>query len=323
MTDGPLLVTGGTGMLGRALRPLCPEAVFVSSRECDLRERRDVVKLFRDVRPSQVIHLAARVGGVKANAEGNVELLESNAAIDTAVLGVAGEYRVQRLIAVLSSCAFPLYDDRPSTESDLHAALPYRGNLGYGFAKRLLDVHVRLAARDKGLSWSTLAPVTMYGPHDRFDPETGHVIGALFHRCRHAKLTGRPLTVWGSGEAIRQFVFVNDVARLLVGMLAHEAMPDTVIVAPDEGMTIRGLVEAVARAMEYEGRIWYDTSQPEGVRVKRLQSERFQNTFPAFAFTKLEDGLQETARWFFSTTRQAAPPHPVAARASSNERGTC
>jgi GDP-L-fucose synthase len=300
MTDGPLLVTGGTGLLGHALRPLCPDAVFVSSHECDLRERGEVVKLFRDVRPSQVVHLAARVGGVKVNAERNVELFESNAAINAAVLSVARECRVRRLIAVLSSCAFSLYDRRPSNESDLHAELPYRGNLGYGFTKRLLDVHVRLVAQDKGLPWTSIAPVTMYGPHDHFDPEAGHVVGALFQRCWQAKQIGRALTVWGSGDAIRQFVFVNDIARLLVVMLAHESSSDTVIVAPDSGMTIRALAEAVARAMQYEGPIHYDASEPEGVRVKRLQSERFQKAFPTFAFTRLEDGLQETARWFLS-----------------------
>jgi GDP-L-fucose synthase len=312
MTGGPLLVTGGTGLLGHALRPLCPDAVFVSSHECDLRERRDVVKLFQDVRPSQVVHLAARVGGVKANAERNVELLESNAAINAAVLSVARECRVRRLIAVLSSCAFSLYEERPSTESDLHAELPYQANLGYGFAKRLLDVHVRLVAQDKGLSWTSIAPVTMYGPHDHFDPEAGHVIGALFQRCWHAKQTGQALTVWGSGEAVRQFVFVSDIARLLVAMLAHEPIAETVIVAPDGGLTIRALAEAVARAMQYEGPIRYDTSQPEGVRVKRLHSERFQKAFPTFTFTRLEDGLQETVRWFLSTKRKADMPSLVA-----------
>lgn len=312
MTDGPLLVTGGTGLLGHALRPLCPDAVFVSSRECDLRERREVVKLFQDVRPSQVVHLAARVGGVKANAERNVELLESNAAINAAVLSVARECGVRRLIAVLSSCAFPLYDNRPSTEADLHAELPYQANLGYAFSKRLLDVHVRLVARDKGLWWSTIAPVTMYGPYDHFDPDAGHVIGALLHRCWRAKETGQALTVWGSGEAIRQFVFVNDIARLLVGMLEHKLDPETVIIAPDAGMTIRSLAEAVAQAMQYEGPIHYDTSQPEGVRVKRLQSGRFQKAFSTFAFTTLEDGLKETARWYLSTKRKADMPSLVA-----------
>lgn len=312
MTDGPLLVTGGTGLLGHALRPLCPNAVFVSSRDCDLRERRDVVKLFHDVRPSRVIHLAARVGGVKANAERNVELLESNSAINTAVLSVAREGCVRRLIAVLSSCAFPLYDEHPSTESDLHVGLPYQANLGYAFAKRLLDIHVRLVAQDKGLAWTSIAPVTMYGPHDHFDPEAGHVIGGLFQRCWHAKQTGQALTVWGSGEAVRQFVFVNDIARLLVGMLAHEPISETVIVAPDGGLTIRALAEAVTRAMQYEGPICYDTSQPEGVRVKRLHSERFQKAFPTFTFTRIEDGLQETARWFLSMQHKTDMPSLVA-----------
>jgi GDP-L-fucose synthase len=305
MTGGPLLVTGGTGLLGRALRALCPTGVFVSSRDCDLRDRRQVESLFRRVRPSQVIHLAAHVGGVKANAQWNADLFESNVEINTTVLSVARELRVHRLIAVLSSCAFPVYHDRPSTESDLHVDLPYRGNLGYAFAKRLLDVHVRLVAEEDGFAWTTIVPATMYGPHDNFDPDTGHVIGALFYRCWLAEQTGSPMIVWGSGQAMRQFVFVRDVARLLVLMLGQEAGPETVIVSPDAGITIRVLAESVAHALKYQRPIRYDTSQPEGIRIKRLRSRHFEQSFPNFTFTTLEEGLDETARWFLSTKHNA------------------
>ena len=288
-------------MLGRAVRRLRPDAVFISSQECDLRDRGQVVSLFDRVRPAEVIHLAARVGGVKANARWNVELLESNVQINASVLSVARQCRVQRLIAMLSTCAFPLYDDRPSTEADLHAQAPYQANLGYAFAKRYLDVHVRLVAQEEGVSWSTLTPVTMYGLHDNVDLENGHVIGSLLHRCWLAKRNGGALMVWGSGEAVRQFVYVDDVARLIISMLGQQSKADTVIVAPDEGLTIRSLAGAVARAMQFEGPIHFDTGQPEGVRIKRLKSRRFDQVFPEFAFTSLEEGLTTTARWFLST----------------------
>ena len=288
-------------MLGRAVRRLRPDAVFVSSQECDLRDPGQVINLFDRVRPAEVIHLAARVGGVKANAQWNVELLESNVQINASVLSVARQCRVRRLIAILSSCAFPLYDERSSTEADLHAQVPYQANLGYAFAKRYLDVHVRLVAKEEGMAWSTLAPVTMYGPHDNVDLEKGHVIGSLIHRCWLAKRNGGALTVWGSGEAVRQFVFVDDVARLIISMLGQPSNSDTVIVAPDEGLSIRSLAEAIARAMQFQGPIHFDTSQPEGVRIKRLESRRFEQAFPRFAFTSLEDGLTTAARWFVST----------------------
>lgn len=304
MIHGPLLVTGGSGMLGRALRRLCPDAVFISSHECDLRDRGQVVRLFDRIRPTQVIHLAARVGGVKANTRWNVDLFESNIQINATVLSVARQCRISQLIAVLSSCAFPLYENRASTESDLHGDVPYVGNYGYAIAKRYLDLHLRLVAKEEGWSWSSITPVTMYGPHDNVDLENGHVIGSLMHRCWLAKRDGGELTVWGTGQAVRQFVFVDDVARLLLLMCDQAATSETVIVAADRGITIQSLAQSVARAMEFEGTIRFDTSQPEGVRIKRVESSRFGQVFPEFAFTPLTEGLQATARWFVSTRHQ-------------------
>lgn len=291
-------------MLGRALRRLCPNAVFISSHECDLRDRGQVIRLFDRIRPTQIIHLAARLGGVKANAQWNVDLFESNLQINATVLSVARQCRIPRLIAVLSSCAFPLFDHRPSTESDLHAESPYAGNFGYAVAKRYLDLHVRLVAQEENLLWSSLTPVTMYGPHDNVDLDTGHVIGSLVHRCWLAKRDESELTVWGSGQAIRQFVYVDDIARLLLLTLDRDSTAETVIVAPDHGITIYSLAQSVARAMDYKGPIRFDTSQPEGVRVKRLQSGRFKQVFPGFSFTPFMEGLHATVDWFLSTQHQ-------------------
>lgn len=295
---GPLLVTGGTGLLGSAIRRIRPDAVFLSRVDGDLRERSVVRRLFEQIRPAQILHLAGLVGGVKANATHNNQFLEDNALLNTAVLGAARTLRVPKLVAMLSSCAFPLFPDRATTEKDLQSELPYGGNAGYGSAKRLLDLHVRLAAREEGLCWTTLTPVTMYGPHDSFDPERGHVVGSLIRRCWEAHTKGTPYVVWGSGLAVRQFVFVDDVARLALEAVAVDLPPETTIVAPDAGVTIRTLAETIAQAMGYEGPILFDRSQPEGVLVKRLQSETLIQRFPAYWFTPLQVGIEATVRWF-------------------------
>ncbi len=295
---GPLLVTGGTGLLGSAIRRIRPDAVFLSRVDGDLRERSVVRRLFEQIRPAQILHLAGLVGGVKANATHNNQFLEDNALLNTAVLGAARTLRVPKLVAMLSSCAFPLFPDRATTEKDLQSELPYGGNAGYGSAKRLLDLHVRLAAREEGLCWTTLTPVTMYGPHDSFDPERGHVVGSLIRRCWEAHTKGTPYVVWGSGLAVRQFVFVDDVARLALEAVAVDLPPETTIVAPDAGVTIRTLAETIAQAMGYEGPILFDRSQPEGVLVKRLQSETLIRRFPAYWFTPLQVGIEATVRWF-------------------------
>ncbi|MEW6246956.1 MAG: NAD-dependent epimerase/dehydratase family protein [Nitrospirota bacterium] len=295
MTD--LMVTGGSGLLGSAVRRLFPLATFISRHEADLRDRTEVTALFRRVRPRRVLHLAAWVGGVHANCERNADFFIDNVLINTNVLAAAYQEGVERLIGVLSSCAFPV-SDRVVTESDLHTGSPFSGNLGYGYAKRMLDVQVHLMAQQYGWSCSTITPVTMYGPGDNCDPRRSHVVAALIQRCWQAQQEGEPFVVWGSGEAVRQFVFVDDVARVLGMLLKSSGGPDSVIVAPDRGITIRRLAELIAGKMGYHGPILFDHGKPEGVRVRRLRSARFSDYFPDFAFTSLEEGLQKTIAWF-------------------------
>lgn len=295
---GPLLVTGGTGLLGSAVRRIRPDAIFLSRADGDLRDRSVAHRLLAEIRPAQVLHLAGLVGGVKANAAQNSRFFEENALINTAVLSAAKSLRIQRLVSLLSSCAFPLFSDRATTENDLQSALPYDGNAGYGHAKRMLDVHTRLVAKEEGWKWTTLTPVTLYGPQDSFDPEGGHVVGSLIRRCWAAKTTGAPYVVWGSGRAVRQFAFVEDVANIAVDAVQRNLDATTTIIAPDAGITIQTLAETIASAMGYTGPIVFDRSQPEGVLIKRLHSMTFSTRFPDCRFTSLTAGLEKTVRWF-------------------------
>ncbi|MCC6141064.1 MAG: NAD-dependent epimerase/dehydratase family protein [Nitrospira sp.] len=295
---GPLLVTGGTGLLGLAIRKIRPDAIFLSRADGDLRDRSVAQRLIEDIRPGQILHLAGVVGGVKANAANNSRFFEENTLINTAVLSAARSVGVQRLVSFLSSCAFPLFPDRATTEKDLQTALPYAGNAGYGYAKRMLDLHIRLVAKETGWQWTTLTPVTFYGPQDSFDPESGHVVGSLITRCWAAKTTRVPFVVWGSGRAVRQFVFVDDVARIAVEAVQRNSDSLTTIIAPDSGITIQTLAETIASIMGYAGPIVFDTTQPEGVLIKRLRSMTFPERFPDCRFTSLRDGLESTVRWF-------------------------
>ncbi len=292
-----ILVTGGSGMLGQALRKHLPDAIYLSRKDGDLREPSAARAIIEKHRPDAVLHLAARVGGVRENAAHNVEFWTDNALINTNVLSAARESRVRRLIAPLSTCSFPYFDDRATTEKDLHEGIPYDGNLGYGYAKRALDVHARLVARQDGLAWSTFTPVTMFGPHDNFGLDDGHVVGALVHKCVLALESRGSLDVWGDGSAVRQFVYVDDVARAVVELLRRD-ITDHVAVAADEGITIRELAQAVARAVGFEGRINFDASKPSGMKRKVMKSEIFGRVFGSFRFTLFDEALRETAAWF-------------------------
>ena len=293
-----LLVTGAGGLLGSSLRKLCPTAVCVTRTDCDLRDLAQVTVLLGDMQPARVLHLAGRVGGVRSNADHNADLFTDNVLINTNVLSAAQRTGVSRLISVLASCAFAVIPDRPSTEEDLHVGMPYEGNLGYGCAKRMLDLHTKLLWQQYGCRFSTIAPVTMYGPNDNFDLEHGHVIGALIHKVIRAKERAEALVVWGSGQAIRQFVFVDDVARLLLRLVDSFSGPETVIIAPDPGLTIRELVDKLVGLAHFDGPVVFDLSKPEGVRVKQLGSQRFTERFPEFRFTPIEEGLAETVDWY-------------------------
>lgn len=293
-----LLVTGGTGLLGSTLQKICPDAVFLTRRDGDLADPREVRRLFEQHRPERVLHLAAEVGGVKKNAAENADLFADNILINTNVLSVASEMRVSRLISLLSSCVFHLRPDRPSTEEDLHTGLPFEGNLGYGYAKRMLDIQTKLLAEQNGAQFSTFTPVTMYGPHDNWDLEGGHVVASLIHKCFLAKREARPFEVWGTGKAVRQFIFAEDVARLLARALGSFNGPDTVIVAPDSGLSIAELAKSIARLMKFEGPIVFNVKMPEGERVKVIESRTFSRIFPDFSFTPLEAGLEKTIQWF-------------------------
>ena len=295
---GPLLVTGGSGLLGSAVRELHPQDVFLTSADGDLRHFNVAKRLFERIHPSTILHCAGLVGGVKANAAQNSRFFEHNILINASVLSAARELRIPKLVSVLSSCAFPIYSDRATTEDDLQTALPYSGNAGYGYAKRILDLHTQWAAKEEGLQWTTLTPVTMYGPHDSFDAEQGHVVGSLIRRCWDAKMTGAPYVVWGSGRAVRQFVFVRDVARVALDVVERHPDSTTTIITPDSGITIKTLAETIAEVVGYTGRIQFDQNQPEGVQIKRLHSAYFASRFPTFRFTDLRKGLEETVHWF-------------------------
>lgn len=301
-----LLVTGGGGLLGSAVKVLCPDAFFLTSKEGDLRNPEETKRLFETYRPKRVLHLAAEVGGVKRNARENADLFTSNVLINTNVLSAAREFKVERLISILSTCVFQFHPERPSTEEDIQNGLPFAGNFGYAYAKRMLDIHTRLLWEQARCPFSTILPVTMYGPHDNWSLETGHVVAGLIHRSFLAEKKGKPLEVWGTGEAVRQFVYAPDVARILLKLLDSYEDPETLIVAPDSGITIAELARLIARTMDFKGSIVFNREAPEGERIKRVQSLKFSRLFPDFTFTPLEKGLKETLQWFSSHPLETA-----------------
>ena len=217
-----ILVTGADGLVGSALRRINPPgAVFVMRKDADLTNFEATKKLFEKIVPTQVVHLAAQVGGIGGNAMHSGEFFRNNIMINTNVLEAARLIGVKGLISFMSTCVFPDKCEYPLNEKNLHAGPPHSSNFGYAYAKRMLEVQSAAYRREWGCNFIVGIPTNIYGPNDNFNLTEGHVLPALIHKCYLAKQNKTPLSIWGSGEPLREFVYADDIAGLALWALEH------------------------------------------------------------------------------------------------------
>lgn len=296
-----ILVTGGSGLVGQALRrcwsSFDTEMVFLSSNDGDLRSADVTRSLFSRIRPDAVIHLAAKVGGVKANMNAQADFLNDNVRINSNVLEVARMAGVDRLLAMCSTCVFPEKAELPLCEDRMHGGPPHPSNYGYAFAKRLLVEQCRAMNDQYGTHYQALIPCNLYGPFDNFNLKSSHVIPALIRKMWEAEKERRPMVVWGTGTPLREFLFSRDLAKICL-QLVDSKLTEPVIVSPSIEVTIKRVVEMIAGALPFMGEITYDATQPDGQPCKPASNARLMSIFPNLRFTTLADGLDLTVRWF-------------------------
>lgn len=298
-----LLVTGGTGMVGQAIQRSLPEgvvAVFVSSRQFDLRKPPEARKMMRTFKPKCVIHLAAKVGGVKANSEQVADFFNENILINTNVLMAAHKYNVNNVVSLLSTCVYPdaKWVTYPLTETQLHEGPPHNSNFGYAYAKRMVEVQSRAFRQQYGRNFTTAIPNNIYGPDDNFDLEDGHVLPAIVRKIYEAKTLGKQAVFWGNGAALREFTYSDDIAQCLLkmaGILADEVYNSEIPcnIGTAEEVSIREAVEMVAKILEYNGDIFWDETKPSGQHRKPSRGGRVLHEY-----TPLREGLKLTCEWF-------------------------
>lgn len=304
---GTVLVTGGTGLVGCALREVARDHphfnfVFVGSEPFDLTKREKVTALFEEVQPEYVIHLAARVGGLFKNMQEPVDMLEHNLSINQNVVTACHKFKVKKLIACLSTCVFPDGAKTPLTESSLHTGPPHYSNAAYAHAKRVLDVHCEAYRTQYSSPFMCVIPTNVYGPHDQFDLRAAHVIPALIHRCVVAKRDKTQLLVRGTGAALRQFVYAKDFARRIVWLLTNGSphMMPRAIVASEEEITIREVVAHIVLAVGFTGQVCWDFDpDANGQLVKTADGSLLQKAC-GLSWTPFRQGLQETVAWFLA-----------------------
>lgn len=304
-----VLVTGGSGLVGSAIRkhvegsalPEGEEWVFLSSKDGDLRVRADAEAIFERHRPTRVIHLAARVGGLFANMAKKVEFFRENVLINDNVMECCRIYEVEKLVSFLSTCIFPDKTTYPIDETMLHNGPPHPSNEGYAYAKRLIDTMNRAYAEEYGCNFTSIIPTNIYGPDDNFSIQNGHVIPGLIHKCYIAKKSGGKFQIWGSGTPLRQFVYSLDLAELTVWVMReyHDPAPITLSVDESSEVSIRDVALSVARAMDFpESDIVFDTSKADGQFKKTAANSKLRSFKPGYEFTTIDDGIKMSVDWF-------------------------
>jgi len=295
-----VLVTGGRGLVGQAVQATRPgdlSAEFAATDRADLRDAIACTALFEAVRPTHVIHLAARVGGVKANTEAVGAFFHDNSLINTNVLECARRAGVTRLVSLLSSCVYPEGAPLPLNEDDLHRGEPHPSNFGYAYAKRMLEVQSRAYRRQYGCDFICIVPNNLYGPHDHFHLEDGHVVPAMIRKIHAAATGGPPPVLWGDGSPMREFTFSHDIARALWWALTDCDAP-LLNVGTSEEVSIRGAAEAICRVLSFDpARLIWDTTRPAGQYRKPMDTTRFRS-LSTMSFTPFEQGVAQTIQWY-------------------------
>ncbi len=304
MFNKRILVTGGHGFLGgyvikALLARGVPEEHITTPRfeEYDLREKthcEGVVK-GNDV----VIHLAANVGGIGYNRVHPGALFYDNAIMGIQLMEAARKASVEKFVAVGTICAYPKFTPVPFREDDLWSGYPEETNAPYGLAKKMMLVQAQAYRAEYGFNAIYLLPVNLYGPGDNFDFKSSHVIPALIGKFAEAKRKGENVVeAWGTGNATREFLYVEDAAEGIVRAAERYDKPEPVNLGSGREISIKNLAALIARYMEFAGEIRWDTAQPDGQPRRVLDTSRAEKEFGFIAKTDLKEGLRKTIGWY-------------------------
>ena len=299
-----VLVTGGSGLVAYGLQKIKEsfhhEFIFLSSKDCDLTNYDETKKLFIVHKPEYVIHLAAFVGGLFKNMNYKVDMFEKNAMINYNVLKCCHDYKVKKVISCLSTCIFPDKTTYPINETMLHNGPPHSSNDAYAFAKRMLEIHSKAYQEQYNDNFICVIPTNIYGENDNYHLENAHVIPALIHKCYLAKKENNEFIVCGSGKPLRQFIYAQDLAELIMWTLEeyHEKESLILSVNEKEEISIREVATLIAREFNYEQRMRFDTSFADGQFKKTADNSKLMKYIPTFEFTSMKNGLQKSIQWF-------------------------
>jgi len=292
-----VLVTGGSGFIGRRLQSYRPDWVYLSSTDYDLLDRSAVDKMYADIQPEAVVHLAGRVGGIKDNSSNQVEFFEQNVVMNLNVVAGAHQAGVPRLLGALSTCAFPdVVSKYPFTEDEIFDGPCATTNFAYGYSKRLLHALILAYRSQHKVDYSTFSPSNVYGPGDHFDTDTSHFVPALISKAAKLK-DGDTLELWGTGAPLRQQLYVEDLCQIIPLLLTHHHSDDPIIVAPNENLSIDEMAKILISHLNIDVKIVYN-NQLDGQHRKDGANALLLQTIGDYNFTSFDSGIKQTYNWY-------------------------
>ena len=303
--DDAIVVTGGTGFLGRAVVSKLTEQGYtnvmpIGSLDYDLRNFDAVESMYNHKQPNVVIHLAATVGGIGANKENPGRFMYENLVMGTNLIELGRHEDLKKFIMVGTVCAYPKFTPVPFKEEDIWNGYPEETNAPYGIAKKALMQLIISYKEQYGFNGINLIPVNMYGPHDHFDPKISHVIPALILKFHQAMKCSphAPVSIWGTGSASREFLYVDDCAEAIVKSMELHNDPQPVNIGTGQEITIKDLSHLVAEKLGYNNHMIFDTTKPDGQPRRCLNCVRACHEFGFIAKTSFDEGIERTIEWF-------------------------
>jgi GDP-L-fucose synthase len=301
-----ILITGGTGLVGTALQYEIDldkhDTVFLSSKDCNLTDFQSTYRIFNAIQPDIVIHLAANVGGLFKNMNFKSDMLNDNLIMNYNVLKCCHDLKVKKVVSCLSTCIFPDKTTYPINEDMLHDGAPHSSNDAYAYSKRMLDIQSKAYREQFNDNFICIIPTNIYGKYDNYSLTDGHVIPALIHRCYKAKQENKPFVVKGTGKPLRQFIYANDLAKLIVMIVEDYHEKDSIILSVSEKdeVSIRTVAEFIAKEFDYMQHIVFDDQYSDGQYKKTADNNKLMNFIKnkEFTFTPMKVGIKESVQWF-------------------------
>jgi len=300
------VITGGAGFLGRYIveglqKRGCKNILVPKIEDYDFVDTNDIVRMYDDMKPDIVIHLAAVVGGIGANREHPGEFFYKNLMMGVQLIEQGRIRNIEKFVAIGTICAYPKFTPVPFKEEDLWNGYPEETNAPYGLAKKMLLVQSQSYRAEYGFNSIFLLPVNLYGPGDNFNPKSSHVIPALIKKCVDAvESNSDHIDCWGTGTPSREFIYAADAAEGILLAAEHYNGAEPINIGAGFEITIKDLVEKISKITNFKGEIRWDSSKPDGQPRRCLDTSKAKKLFGFEAKTDFDKGLKATVDWYIA-----------------------